>query len=191
MRSILGRWIVVGLVALISGTVARDANAVRKNAQGELVLDFHFQYIPLANDLTKLREQVERARLQICDATDQAVKIGGVRITMGQGAEPSGERMALLDQRGLACRLPWRAGVPVPRRRVVCEWLLVLEWNDRPRARSFSLRSRRQLSEGRSPKQFPVRIRRQHRPRHLHGHHEFHHVGLGLGLPAPGWPRTR
>jgi hypothetical protein len=86
----------IGLgLSLVLATELAGAQSTPSRADriedGKFHLRFHFQYFPTDSDIAALRDQVERARTQLCDATDGAVKIGKVTLTVGQTNEEMGD----------------------------------------------------------------------------------------------------
>ncbi|HEX5098235.1 MAG TPA: VWA domain-containing protein [Polyangiaceae bacterium] len=69
-----------------------------KVEDGSFHLKFHFQYFPTDAEIAALKEQVERARLQLCDATDAKVKISKVTLSAGQSSEEVGDVWLLNGQ---------------------------------------------------------------------------------------------
>src|SRR5690606_27638990 len=58
---------------------------------GKFQLRFHYQYFPTSGEVTVLRNEVEKARAQLCDATDGAIKIGGVTLSYGAASAEDGD----------------------------------------------------------------------------------------------------
>lgn len=91
---------IAGLVLTASAGAQTPPPGVSKvDAAGNFRLRFHFQYFPSPEDLAAARAQVERARLQLCDATDGAVRITGVTASVGQASEVEGD-VWLFDKSG-------------------------------------------------------------------------------------------
>lgn len=58
---------------------------------GKFQLRFHYQYFPTSGEVAALQNEVERARAQLCDATDGAIKIGGVTLSYGAASAEDGD----------------------------------------------------------------------------------------------------
>ena len=89
----------VGCLLVQSAWVSRAVAGEAVVENGMFNLNFHFQYLPSPEDLTQLRAQVERARMQLCDATDGIVRIKKVTVLLGGANEEAGD-VWILPQNG-------------------------------------------------------------------------------------------
>ncbi len=61
------------------------------DAAGGLDLNFHFRFVPTANDITTVQDQVRRVSRMLCDATEGRMRIDEVRLSAGGASEPAGD----------------------------------------------------------------------------------------------------
>src|SRR5690606_5787526 len=79
--------VLVATLGNIEAARAADPQVV----DGKFQLRFHYQYFPTSGEVTVLRNEVEKARAQLCDATDGAIKIGGVTLSYGAASAEDGD----------------------------------------------------------------------------------------------------
>jgi len=92
MRVWHGGWAGAALVVVgIVSSARAQAPGASKIEDGNFHLRAHFQYFPTPDDLANVRAQVERARMQLCDATDGAVKVKKITVSVGQASEEQGD----------------------------------------------------------------------------------------------------
>jgi hypothetical protein len=75
----------------MAGARARTAAAAEFAADGSLSLHFNFRAPPTTPEVSELQDQIRRAQMILCDATDEQIKLNQVRMTVGAAARESAD----------------------------------------------------------------------------------------------------
>lgn len=79
------------VATLLIGARPASAGGGYVDDDGHVNLNVHFRFPPLAEDIDRVREQVQRASALMCDATEGQMRIASARLSAGGAGEPAGD----------------------------------------------------------------------------------------------------
>jgi Mg-chelatase subunit ChlD len=85
------RFLATAAVAAALLSPAAFAGGGSVDAAGNLSLNVHFRFVPTADDIARVQEQIQRASQMLCDTTEGELRISAARLTAGGASEPAGD----------------------------------------------------------------------------------------------------